>query len=164
MGNGPATRKSAMLVGRTRHTFPEVAQSMWSTLHRTRRRLLRVDSERPLVLGGAPADQTIGLDPAAEAANEIVIVIAIGRPEFDRLGVALRTVLGGRTARLDTPDLLEAALTEAIDGLGATGRTRVTRRPAGLYTPEGWEVGLTAAEPVVEIAIRRAIREGVFAA
>ena len=131
---------------------------MWSTLHRTRRRLLRVDSERPLV----PADQTIGLDPVAEAANEVVI--AIGRPEFDRLGVALQAVLGDRTARLNTPDLLEAALTEAIAGLGATGRTRVARRPAGLYTPEGWEVGLTAAEPVVEIAIRRAIREGVFAA
>ena len=51
-----------------------------------------------------------------------------------------------------------------IAGLGATGQTRVTRRPAGLYTPEGWEVGLTATDPVVEIAIRRAIREGVFAA
>ena len=114
------------------------------------------------MLGAVPADQAIGLDSAAEAAHEIVI--AIGRPEFDRLGLALQIVLGGRTARLDTPDLLEAALTEAIAGLGATGRTRVARRPAGLYTPEGWEVGLTAAEPVVEVAIRRAIREGVFAA
>ncbi len=134
---------------------------MWSTLGRTRRRLLRVDSERPLAPGTTPAEE-IGLDPAADAANEIVI--AIGRPEFDRLGVALQAVLGGGTARLDTPDLLEAALTEAIAGLGATGRTRVTRRPAGLYTPEGWEVGLTAAEPVIETAIRRAIREGIFAA
>ena len=134
---------------------------MWSTLHRTRRRLLRVDAERPLVPGAAP-DDADDLDPAAAAANEIVI--AIGRPEFDRLGVALQSVVGGRTARLDTPDLLEAALTEAIAGLGATGRTRVARRPAGLYTPEGWEVGLTATDPVVETAIRRAIREGVFAA
>jgi len=135
---------------------------MWSTLHRTRRRLLRVDAERPLVLGAAPEDDADGLDPAAEAATEIVI--AIGRPEFDRLGVALQTVVGGRTARLDTPDLLEAALTEAIAGLGATGQTRVARRPAGLYTPEGWEVGLIGTDPVVETAIRRAIREGVFAA
>ena len=134
---------------------------MWSTLGRTRRRLLRVDSERPLVSGTTPAEE-VGVDPAADAPNEIVI--AIGRPEFDRLGIALQAVLGAGTARLDTPDLLEAALTEAIVGLGATGRTRVARRPAGLYTPEGWEVGLTSAEPVIEIAIRRAIREGIFAA
>jgi hypothetical protein len=135
---------------------------MWSTLHRTRRRILRVDAERPLVLGAAPGDDTDALDPAAEAANEVVI--AIGRPEFDRLGAALQTVLGGKAVRLDTPDLLESALTEAIAGLGATAQTRVARRPAGVYTPEGWEVGLTATDPVVEIAIRRAIREGVFAA
>ena len=135
---------------------------MWSTLHRTRRRLLRVDSERPLVLGAAPGDDMIALDPTAEAANEIVI--AIGRPEFDRLGVALQAVLGPGTARLDTPGLLEAALAEAIGRLGATARTRVARRPAGLYTPEAWEVGLIATDPVVETAIRRAIREGVFAA
>jgi hypothetical protein len=134
---------------------------MWSTLHRTRRRLLRVDAERPLELGEAP-DDADGLDRAAEMADEVVI--AIGRPEFDRLGVALQTVVGGNTARLDTPDLLEAALTQAIAGLGATGQTRVARRPAGLYTPEGWEVGLIATDPVVETAIRRAIREGVFAA
>jgi hypothetical protein len=134
---------------------------MWSTLHRTRRRLLRVDAERPLELGEAP-DDADGLDRVAEMADEVVI--AIGRPEFDRLGVALQTVVGGSTARLDTPDLLEAALTQAIAGLGATGQTRVARRPAGLYTPEGWEVGLVATDPVVETAIRRAIREGVFAA
>ncbi|MBA2300484.1 MAG: hypothetical protein H0W22_06890, partial [Chloroflexi bacterium] len=46
----------------------------------------------------------------------------------------------------------------------ATGRTLVARRPAGLYTPEAWQVRLTDAEPAIEIAIRRAIREGVFAA
>jgi hypothetical protein len=73
-------------------------------------------------------------------------------------------VLGPGTTRLDTPDRLEAALAEAIAGLGATGRPHVARRPAGLYTPEAWQVQLTAAEPAIEIAIRRAIREGVFAA
>ena len=135
---------------------------MWSTLHRTRRRILRVDAERPLVLGAATGDDAGGLDPAAEAANEVVI--AIGRPEFDRLGAALQTVLGGSAVRLDTPDLLESALTQAIAGLGATAQTRVARRPAGVYTPEGWEVGLKATDPIVETAIRRAIREGVFAA
>ncbi len=91
-------------------------------------------------------------------------MIAIGRPEFDRLGVALQTVLGPGTARPDTPDRLEAALADAIVGLGATGVTKVARRPAGLYTPEAWQVSLTDAEPSIEIAIRRAIREGVFAA
>ena len=92
------------------------------------------------------------------------VVIAIGRPEFDRLGAALQTILGPGTARPDTPNRLEAALADAIVGLGVTGTTRVERRPAGLYTPEAWQVHLTAPEPAIEIAIRRAIREGVFAA
>jgi hypothetical protein len=111
--------------------------------------------------GPAPADDTIGLDPGGM--NDEV-VIAIGRPEFDRLGVALQAVLGIGAVRPDTPDLLEAALADAIVGLGASGRTRVARRPAGVYTPEAWQVHLTGAEPVIETAIRRAIREGVFAA
>lgn len=135
---------------------------MWSTLQRTRRRILRADAERPLVPASSAADEAIGFDLGTKPAGEVVI--AIGRPEVDRLGAALQTVLGGRSARLDTPDLLEAAMTEAIAGLGATGQTRVARRPAGLYTPEGWEIGLTATDPIVETAIRRAIREGVFAA
>jgi hypothetical protein len=134
---------------------------MRSTFDRTRRRLLG-GAEGPPASGGAPADDTIGIDPDARATSEVVI--AIGRPEFDRLGVALQAVLGTGTARPDTPDRLEAALADAIVGLGATGRTRVARRPAGLYTPEAWQVHLIGAEPVIEIAIRRAIREGVFAA
>ena len=128
---------------------------MWSTLARTRRRLLGVVFEA--APGPALAEHT------AEAANAEV-VIAIGRPEFDRLGLALQTVLGPGTTRPDTPARLEAALAQAIAGLGATGRTRVSRRPAGLYTPEAWQVRLTEAPPVIETAIRRAIREGVFAA
>ena len=128
---------------------------MWSTLARTRRRLLGVVFEA--APGPAPAEH------AAEVAHT-EIVIAIGRPEFDRLGLALQTVLGPGTTRPDTPARLEAALAQAIAGLGATGRTRVTRRPAGLYTPEAWQVRLTEAPPVIETAIRRAIREGVFAA
>ena len=134
---------------------------MWSTLDRTRRRLLRVAELSPAP-GTAPAADTTAIDPPAAATGEVVI--AIGRPELDRLGVALQAVLGTDTARPDTPDRLEAALAEAIAGLGASGRTRVARRPAGLYTPEAWQVQLTAAEPAIEIAIRRAIREGVFAA
>lgn len=134
---------------------------MWSTFDRTRRRLLGV-TERPPASGATLQDDTTGIDPAAQTTGEVVI--AIGRPEFDRLGVALQAVLGTGTARPDTPDLLEAALADAIVVLGASGQTRVARRPAGLYTPEAWQVHLIGAEPVIETAIRRAIREGVFAA
>ena|SRR5687767_7812534 len=133
---------------------------MWSTFDRTRRRLMR-SADDPPSSGPAPADDTSGIDPAA---TNDEIVIALGRPEFDRLGVALQAVLGGGAVRPDTPDRLEAALADAIAGLGASGRTRVARRPAGLYTPEAWQVHLTGAEPIIETAIRRAIREGVFAA
>ena len=134
---------------------------MRSTFDRTRRRILG-RAERPPASGAAASDDPIGIGPVAGGTGEVVI--AIGRPEFDRLGVALQAVLGTGTTRPDTPDLLEAALADAIVGLGASGRTRVARRPAGLYTPEAWQVHLIGAEPVIEIAIRRAIREGVFAA
>ena len=105
-------------------------------------------------------------EPSATAAFAPVmnVVIAIGRPEFDRLGAALQAALGPGTTRPDTPNRLEAALADAIVGMGATGETCVERRPAGIYTPEAWQVRLTDAEPAIEIAIRRAIREGVFAA
>ncbi len=132
---------------------------MWSTLDRTYRRLVSVVI-RPALEFSAPDAPAAAATPEPRAD----LVIAIGRPEFDRLGAALQAVLGPDTKRLDTPDRLEAALADAIAGLGATGQPRVARRPAGLYTPEGWQVQLTAAEPAIEIAIRRAIREGVFAA
>ena len=133
---------------------------MWSTLDRTRRRLLR--------LAGNVVDRSPSTDDGNPAATDPGptrdVVIAIGRPELERLGVALQTVLGPGTARPDTPARLEAALADAIAGLGTTGRIRVARRPAGLYTPEAWQVHLTGAEPAIEVSIRRAIREGVFAA
>ena len=139
---------------------------MWSTLDRTRRRLVGVVL-RPALEFSAPSPGP-GPEPVLEPIQPTgptpEMVIAIGRPEFDRLGAALQTVLGPGTARPDTPDRLEAALADGIAGLGLTGRLRVSRRPAGLYTPEGWQVALTDAEPEVERAIRRAIREGVFAA
>jgi hypothetical protein len=40
----------------------------------------------------------------------------------------------------------------------------VNRRPAGIYTPEAWQVRIEPGDPAVVDAIRRAIREGVFAA
>lgn len=135
---------------------------MWSTLDRTRRRLLGVDEGSAATGSPAANDETTRIDPAAVASGEVVI--ALGRPELDRLGVALQVVLGNGTARPDTPDRLEAALAEAIAGLGASGKTSVARRPAGLYTPEAWQIHLIGADPVIEIAIRRAIREGIFAA
>ena len=131
---------------------------MWSTFDRTRRRLLRVTRD-PAATGTTPTNVSTGVGAATGE-----VVIAIGRPEFDRLGVALQAVLGSGAVRPDTPDLLEAALADAIAGLGASGRTQVDRQPAGLYTPEAWQVHLTAADPVIETAIRRAIKEGVFAA
>ena len=134
---------------------------MWSTLDRTYRRLVSV-VVRPALEFSAPQKPTSAADATAQPPADLVI--AIGRPEFDRLGAALQAALGPGTTRLDTPDRLEAALADAIARLGATGRPRVARRPAGLYTPEAWQVHLTAAEPAIEIAIRRAIREGVFAA
>ena len=137
---------------------------MWSTLERTRRRLIGLVL-RPALEFSPPVAGPSEPDGAATApAPTPEVVIAIGRPEFDRLGAALQAALGHATARPDTPDRLEAALAEAIAGLGVSGLTRVSRRPAGLYTPEGWQVSLTEAEPAVERAIRRAIREGVFAA
>jgi hypothetical protein len=147
---------------------------MWSTLERTYRRLVDV-VVRPALEFSPPEARvearaeahataiTISPDPIGVAPTAEV-VIALGRREFDRLGAALQTALGPGTTRPDTPARLEAALADAIATLGATGRTRVARRPAGLYTPEAWQVRLSEAEPTIETAIRRAIREGVFAA
>ena len=145
---------------------------MWSTLERTYRRLVDVvvrpalefsPPEARLDARASASEIAVSPDPIATAPTA-EIVIALGRPEFDRLGTALQTALGPGTTRPDTPARLEAALADAIAALGATGRTRVARRPAGLYTPEAWQVRLTEAEPAIETAIRRAIREGVFAA
>jgi hypothetical protein len=140
---------------------------MWSTLERTCRRLVDVVVRPALEFSPREARTTatvIAIAPDATTAQPPEIVIALGRSEFDRLGAALQMALGPGATRPDTPARLEAALAEAILALGATGRTRVARRPAGLYTPEAWQVRLTEAEPAIEAAIRRAIREGVFAA
>jgi hypothetical protein len=137
-------------------------------LERAYRRLVGV-VVRPALEFSPPMSAATTTGPANTAATSVAgptpdVVIAIGRPEFDRLGAALQAALGPGTTRPDTPARLEAALTDAIAGLGASGRPRVARRPAGLYTPEAWQVQLTDAEPAIETAIRRAIREGVFAA
>lgn len=132
---------------------------MWATLDRTRRRLLGF---------GAPSAVSTATEPVAEAALDHAkpagdIVLAIGRPELDRLGLALRGLLGPDIARPDTPDRLESALAAAVQRLGGAGRPRVNRRPAGLYTPEAWQVRIESGDPAIVDAIRHAIREGVFA-
>ena len=91
-------------------------------------------------------------------------MLAIGRPELDRLGLALQSLLGPDVARPDTPDRLDAALSAAVTHLGGVAQLRVNRRPAGLYTPEAWQVHIETADPTIVDAIRQAIREGVFAA
>ena len=161
MGNGPTTPARPMLVALTHHRRPWRSPRACGPRSIERVAASCAPARAASRPAAAPADNT--RDPIRpRTTNEVVI--AIGRPEFDRLGVALQAVLGTGTVRPDTPDLLEAALADAIAGLGASGRTRVARRPAGVYTPEAWQVHLTGAEPVIETAIRRAIREGVFAA
>jgi len=131
---------------------------MWPSLDRTRRRLLGGSTEPAPLVPDARSDDP----PDAPVASEIVL--AIGRPEFDRLGMALQALLGPTVPRPDTPARLEAALASAVEVLGGDGRPRVTRRPAGLYTPEAWQVRLVAIEPAIGDAIRGAIRDGAFAA
>lgn len=132
---------------------------MWPTFDRTRRRLL---GSRP------SADLDLAIDPfdaadASIAAAPVDCVLAIGRPEVQRLAGALQVMLGPDAALPDTPARLEAALALAVDRLGGGGLPRVTRRPPGLYTPEAWQVHLVAVRPAVSEAIRGAIRTGGFA-
>ena len=130
---------------------------MWSSLDRTRRRLRGSESEATPV---ADAPSRTPTEPPPVVSD---LVLAIGRPELDRLGLALQGLLGPSVARLDTPDRLETALAAALLRLGGHGRPKVTRRPAGLYTPEAWHVRFVAIDPTVADAIRSAIRDGVFA-
>jgi hypothetical protein len=129
---------------------------MWPTLDRTRRRLLGDNPTTELTI-----DSVHDLDEEQPVLTTDAL-LAIGRPEFDRLGSALQLMLGADTDRPDTPARLEAALSAAIERLGGGGRPRVTRRPAGLYTPEAWQIRLTDVEPLVGDSIRRAARDGRF--
>ena len=132
--------------------------SMWSTLDRTRRRLLQIGTQTAPLGPDTPTARRIEPEMPRET------VLFIGRPEMERLGLALQGLLGPEIARPDTPDRLEAALTAAVTQLGGSGELRVNRRPAGLYTPEAWQVHIEMGDPAVVHAIRCAIREGVFAA
>jgi hypothetical protein len=135
---------------------------MWPTFDRTRRRLLgtRPSADLDLAVDPYPADA-----PSAPGAATVTVdsVLAIGRPEVQRLAGALQALLGGEAELPDTPATLEGALAQAIGRLGGGGQPRVTRQPPGLYTPEAWQVHLVGVRPAVSEAIRDAIRTGGFA-
>lgn len=134
---------------------------MWSSIDRTRRRLLRSGAS-PDGAGAASPELEVTGGVRTEPVSDVVL--AIGRSEFDRLGLALQAMLGPEVARPDTPARLEAALTTAVERLGGAGVLHVRRRPAGLYTPEAWQVHIETVDPTIVDAIRHAIREGAFAA
>jgi hypothetical protein len=148
---------------------------MWPSITRTGRRLLGIAGPSSSPDGRPAADRvaaerTVGThpDPVVDAvpADGLVlddVLLTIGRPELDRLGGALQTLLGPGTARPDTPARLEDALAAAVERLGGSGRPRVTRRPPGLYTPEAWQVRLTRIDPAITDAIRQAARGTGFA-
>ncbi len=157
MGGWNRSSGSTMLHGTSadRDQWSTYPNTMWPTLERTRRRILRGLPPR-----GRATHAASGVAPEAGATTELVV--ALGRPELDRLVLALQAMLGPDTTRPDTPARLEAALAAAIERLGSPGRSKVERRPPALYTPEAWQVRLTDVEPTVVDAIRRASRDGVF--
>ena len=162
MGGWNRSAGSTMLHGTStdRDQWSTYPTSMWPTLERTRRRILRGLPPCGLPPRGRAAHAASGVAP--DAAPKTELVVALGRPELDRLVLALQAMLGPETTRPDTPARLEAALAAAIKRLGSPGRPKVERRPHALYTPEAWQLRLTDVDPAVVEAIRRASRDGVF--
>jgi hypothetical protein len=145
-----------MLISYDRHPIGSHDHGMWTSLDRTRDRLRR--------LFEAPPASVAAIGSVAEpppSADDVVLTM--GRPELDRLGVALQDLLGLTTGRPDTPARLETALEAAVSHLGGSGRPSVTRRPPGLTTPEAWQVRLGNVDPSIGEAIRHAARSAAFA-
>ena len=118
---------------------------MWSSIPRPRRR----GTPEPEAVA-APSDTTAPLD------------VAVGRPEFDRLSGAIRSLLGPGAERPNSPDTLGTSLTAALTQIGCHGTVSVERRPAGLYTPETWHIHVDDATASAADAVRTAIRTGAF--
>jgi hypothetical protein len=137
---------------------------MWSSLDRTRRRLLGTAPADDASQAFAAAEDEARADVEAGLTSDLEddVILVLGRPELDRLGTALVALLGPATVRPDTPARLEAALDAAVVALGEPGVVRVDRRPAGLYTPESWQVRLMDVPTSTIEAIRHATREGAF--
>ena len=118
---------------------------MWSSIPRPRRR-------------GTSEPEGVSAPSAITAPFDV----AVGRPEFDRLSGAIRTLLGPSAERPNSPDTLGTSLTAALTRLGCHGTVSVERRPAGLYTPETWHIHVDDAAASAADAVRTAIRTGAF--
>jgi hypothetical protein len=105
-------------------------------------------------MGSPPADAA----PLAEAADFDVpcdVVLAVARPDLDRLVAALVASLDPQMARPDSPRRLEGALATAIQHVGGHGTPTVIRSPAGLYTPESWQLRIDGADGATRSALDR---------
>jgi hypothetical protein len=111
-----------------------------------------LDRARRAIVGSPDAEPL----PLAEAAPVDVpcdVVIAVGRPDLDRLMGALVASLDPHMARPDSPRRLEGALATAIQRVGGHGTPVVTRSPAGLYTPESWQLRVDGADGATRSAL-----------
>lgn len=107
---------------------------MWGkTLDRARRHLRSTPPPPPV----APAGNRAGADH---------LVVALARPELERLVGALAAFLDPDMPRPDSPARLAGAIGTAIERIGGKGQATVTRSPAGLYTPEYWHVRIVGAD------------------
>lgn len=121
---------------------------MWSSIPRPRRRGTVAATEPEVAL--SPPDPAAAFD------------VAVGRPELDRLSVAILGLLGPGAERPTTPDTLGTSLAAALARIGCDGTVSVERRPAGLYTPETWHIHVDGATGSAADAVRTAIRTGAF--
>ena len=128
---------------------------MWPTIDRARRRL---SGGSAVLRDPPPTSPTVPTMPAREDA-----VIVLRGIEVDRLGEALRHILGSGIERPDTPDRIERALSLLLARNGTHGRARVLRRPAGVSTPESWEIHLDGVDDSAVVAVRDAGRTGRLA-
>jgi hypothetical protein len=113
-----------------------------NALDRARRRILR-----------SPEAELIPLADAAPVDVPVDVVIAVGRPDLDRLLGALVASLDPHMARPDSPRRLEGALATAIQRVGGQGTPTVVRSPAGLYTPEYWQLRIEGADGATRSAL-----------